>query len=1247
MLVFFEKRERFRQQTESLLSDLREREGITALTGLRWFTGYSMDGPVLAEEAEEALRDPVTDLPMLKEPPDDPEAVWRLAWGLLPAQFDQRGESAREAVILRGGQPGRVRSISCCLFYGSITGSEKKAVRRLLMNPVDSGELDLDGDSARLRGFRSLGNGMLTAFAVQHGLVLDEADLRFCRDYYRDVLKRDPTRAELAVLATYWSDHCRHTTFNTRLEEILVQESPFLEGLNEILGEFRAFRGNGASLMEMATAGAKILKERGLLDDLDESEEVNAASVRIGVEYEGPSGAGADESGEREEWLLMFKNETHNHPTEIEPFGGAATCIGGAIRDPLSGRAFVHQAMRLSGAAFPDQALEAAESPVLRESKLTRRTLARESARGYSSYGNQIGVPTGFVRELYHEGFRAKRFEAGAVVGAVPLERVRRERPIPGDVVLLVGGATGRDGIGGATGSSRAHDHDSVGRSAAEVQKGNPPEERALQRFFRRPEVTALIKRCNDFGAGGVAVAVGELAPGLRIDLSAVPLKYSDLSPLEIALSESQERMAVVTAAGDAGKLAALAAAEDLNAAVIAEVTADACLVMEHGGGTVVSLPRSFLDTAGAKRSARAEITAPEGRPVFETIRLRRQAVPERERWAALLREHNVCGGEGLTEQFDSTVGSRSVLAPLGGRYQLTPVEAMAALIPSEKRGVKTASVMSCGYSPEISEWSPFHGAEYALLEAAARSAAAGADLSRVRLSLQEYFPPPGGSPGKWGAPAAALLGALRAQLALSLPAIGGKDSMSGSWMELEVPPVLAAFAASAAPADTIRSPEFKKAGSAVYLLHHRRTAGSDPDFPLFLRHAGELRRLHCGDGLRACRSVGFGGIAQALAEMSFGNRIGFDGTLPEGIDPFDPGYGSFLVEWDADSGETSPGGESVYRIGETTEGETLRLGGLSISIADAVEAWRGPRAVLYPGPGKGLGESTGLPEPRLAVHSEKPASFAPRIGGRGPKVSVLVFPGTNCEEETAAAFAEEGGDVSLHLFRVKSAGAEESLSGIEKAVKGASIVVIPGGFSAGDEPDGAAKYIAAVLSSPRIADAFAELLEHRDGLVLGICNGFQALVRCGLLPHGKVTPRKEEDPVLAHNAVGRHVSRYCGTVCASTLGPWMGLSRPGDLHVVPVSHGEGRFIAPEAMLDRLEASGQVPFRYCGADGTPTEAYPDNPNGSMRGIEALLSPDGRVLGKMGHSERSGRYSGINIPGAGTQPIFRAGINYFR
>ncbi|WP_245540226.1 phosphoribosylformylglycinamidine synthase [Sediminispirochaeta bajacaliforniensis] len=1239
MFIFFEKRESFRTSSDELLQDFHQRLGIDGLSRIRLFSGYRISGDLSVEVVARALRDPVTDLGPLTDPPFDDAACWSFAWGLLPAQFDQRGASAKEAVELQGGAVEAVRSISCCLFYGELSEKDRQSIRKNLVNPVDSYEIDLDGEEGLLRGFRLLSDAALEELGKRHGIVMAPSELRFCRNYFRDKLDRDPTLTELAILATYWSDHCRHTTFNTPLTHVSVAKSHYLSGLEETLHSYHDRFGDELSLMNMATAGVKILSAEGKIPDLDISEEINAASIRIAVSHEG----GEEKAATGEPWLLMFKNETHNHPTEIEPFGGAATCIGGAIRDPLSGRSYVHQAMRLSGAAFPDPNVEELEDELLRSSKLSRTTLARESAHGYSSYGNQIGIPTGLVRELYAEGFRAKRFEAGAVVGAVPLSSIRRERPVAGDVVILVGGATGRDGIGGATGSSRAHDAESIHRSAAEVQKGNPPEERALQRFFRKRETAALIKRCNDFGAGGVAVAVGELAPGLSINLSAVPLKYRDLSPLEITLSESQERMAVVVAAGDADTFIALAAEEDLIASIIAEVTEEPLLTIASRDGIVAQLPRQLLDAAGGDSRAEARVPAPSETSFFDEILRRRNAVQEDRRWALLLSEDNVAGSEGLTEQFDSSVGARSVLSPLGGKYQLTPAEAMAALIPSKREDVSTASIMSCGYAPEIGLWSPYHGAIYAILEAVCRGLATGAALGSIRLSLQEYFPPPGEDAQGWGAPASALLGALRAQLALEIPAIGGKDSMSGSWMALKVPPTLAAFAVAPVSAASVQSPEFKKIDSKVFLIHHSRLENGEPNFSLFLRQAAFLEQLMQDGNVLACRSVGFGGVAQAVAEMGFGNGIGFDGDLPKGLDSFDPAYGSFLIEWNGGAVLPEDGESFLIAIGSTTEKQNFRIGGMNISMDRALAAWRSRKAELYPGPGGSRGSSAGLP----AVPSSG-AYPAPRLlTRRGPEVLVLSFPGTNCEEETAAAFRREGGEVSHFLFRTRCAGGPpSSLESMEKAIAKAKIVVIPGGFSAGDEPDGAAKYIAAVLGNPRIAGALEELLYHRDGLMLGICNGFQALVRSGLLPYGRVTARRERDPVLAPNQIGRHVSRYCGTRCESDLGPWMRLMSPGDLQVVPVSHGEGRFVASDALLDELEQNRQVAFRYCDNEGHVALDYPDNPNASMRGIEGILSPDGRVLGKMGHCERSGRYVAKNIPGAGWQPIFRAGIDYF-
>ena len=1321
ILIFFEKRREFGLASETLLRELREELSLDHLRSVRLWTGYALQPSLIDSDvsirrkAEEVLGDPATYHPPLsdsdiqrllsfshatgEDPPASKEAseLWALPITLLPAQFDHRGDSAKAILELSGSPVQDVRSLQLYLFEGGeggLTERDRSIIRKRLINPVDSTEPDLRSFSAAvkelLEGFTRLTEGELTRLKEREELGLELPDLLFVRDWFNHEIGRDPGRGELAILATYWSDHCRHTTFTTRLVDLQVEHSPLFSGLEKTLSwyqhtlEKRGICDKG-SLMDLALIGAKDLASRGLIPDLDRSEEINAASIQVTASFSG--------GREPEEWLLLFKNETHNHPTEIEPFGGASTCIGGAIRDPLSGRAYVHQAMRLSGAAYPSAVLESAEPEVLKNAKLSRSTIAREAARGYSSYGNQIGVATGFVREVYDEGFRAKRFEAGAVIGAVPKRLVRRETPREGDLVILLGGATGRDGIGGATGSSRSHDQHSVNRSAAEVQKGNAPEERALQRLFRRGEFSLLIKRCNDFGAGGVAVAVGELAPGLQIDLDAVPLKYRGLSSIQISLSESQERMAVVVDASDAGKMISLAAEEDVAAVVIARITGKAQLEIHHEGEMVASLPRALLDSAGASRKADVQIHAPEESNFFKDLGRKRWRLKPDNPWAALLGELNVSGSEGLTELFDSTVGGRSVLLPLGGRFQTSPEDGMAALLPAAGDDTETASVMSCGYTPELGRWSPYHGALYSVIEAYSRAVSTGLAPDSVRLSLQEYFPPPGEDPEKWGAPVAALLGALRAELSLKIPAIGGKDSMSGRWMELEVPPVLAAFAAGAAPAAKISPSCFSSPGSQIYLLYTPLLKNLEPDFAPLKENCRLLSKLQegclqegqeihqdsqrdsrTGPGpqskeLLSCRAIGYGGIAQAIAEASFGNRIGFCGSLGEddksmpggetSPDPLSPLYGSFLLEW---NGKERPAdSKQLILLGATVETEQLSLttreGELSISLQEALAAWRSPKSRLYPGPGETQGETQGENDGEkygessgLAARGKhhRPGQYKKSFNGKpAPRVSLFTFRGSNCEEETSRAFEREGGLCKTLLFRDRCGGAYgESLELFARALEETNILVLPGGFSAGDEPDGSAKYIASVLSSPRLAEAVSRFLQDRDGLILGICNGFQALVRCGLLPEGKIRPRSEGDAVLAQNRIGRHVSRYCTTRVDSKLGPWMALSTPGELYNVPVSHGEGRFQAPDQLIDELEKRDQIAFRYCDGVGAITEKYPDNPNGSLRGIEGILSPDGRILGKMGHSERWGVHLAKNIPAPGLSSIFAAGIASF-
>ena len=1351
--VYVEKRELFSTEAASLFRILKEQLSVFPLVKVRTLSRYDYLYP--GDEFYEAVRDqvlsdPVTDQVHEADLPPGEYSV--IAVEYLPGQYDARAEAASQAIsIILDSPPSPVRCARIYLLYGDLTEDHLDTVRRYLINPVDSREAVLEVPETLeieltepsgvpvVEGFTGMSSRQLAALREELGLAMFQADIELCRQYFSEQEGRDPTLAELKILDTYWSDHCRHTTFTTGLKSITVEPGTMNEPAAAALKRFRklsgtdgALQGGGpgktgetdrngndggpgktgetggengdgrtgpgnnaaTTLMDIALAGMRILRRSGKLERLEESDEVNAASVVIDVDT--PEGT--------EPWLLMFKNETHNHPTEIEPFGGAATCLGGAIRDPLSGRSYVYQALRLTGSADPRQPLDAA-----RPGKLPQRVITTEAARGYSSYGNQVGIATGYVQEVYHPGFEAKRMEIGAVVGAVPLAQVRRERPAPGDVVLLIGGATGRDGIGGATGSSKKHDTGSLRSAAAEVQKGNPPEERALQRYFREAEVASRIKKSNDFGAGGVSVAIGELADGLEIDLDRIPRKYAGLDGLELALSESQERMAIVVAPEDAEYCIQAAERQNLQATPVARVTADRRLVMYWKGTAIASLSRDFLDSSGAPRTAEAVIAAPEGMGPF------REAISSVGRsggssvgrsggtndaaaeWIRVVTHLNRCSRQGLVERFDSTIGARTVLMPFGGSRQITPAEAMAARIPVAGGETGTVSIMAAGYDPEIAGWSPFHGGFYAVIEAVSRAVAAGASPDEMYLTLQEYFERLEEDPLKWGKPVSALLGALEVQLGLEIAAIGGKDSMSGSFEDLHVPPTLAAFAVGPARLDHIVSPEFKAPGSEVLLLEVPVDGSCIPDLGHFRELLRYLHRLIAGGHAAACRSLRSGGIVSAITEMSFGNMIGFHfGRGLNGIgDLSSPRYGSFVVELkhgsEAADLPQAPEGTVVRKLGNTLRLPAIGIGGKYLQLSDLLEAWEGPLEEVFP-------NRTGEEKEDRETGASKPSAGANRIEGpRGksrtsiagtgeatddaaddatgdaaedaaedaagsgtrtsgstrvkskarPRVCIPVFPGTNCEDETALRFEEAGADVDLRIFRSRNISqVEESIEELAAAVKKSRILMIPGGFSAGDEPEGSGKYIAAVLRSPRVMEAVTDLLQERDGLVLGICNGFQALVRTGLLPFGEYRNAEPGMPTLAVNTIGRHVSRYVWTVVRESRSPWTSGVESGAIHAVPVSHGEGRFMADPVLVEELFSRGQVAFCYCDAGGNPVMRYPDNPNGSIEAIEGITSPDGRILGKMGHSERIGRGVALNIPGEKDQHLFASAVRYF-
>ncbi|MDR1353190.1 MAG: phosphoribosylformylglycinamidine synthase [Treponema sp.] len=1318
--VFVGKKPGFDVEAGSVLADIAGFLGVQygelgRLKGLRLFNRYDvgrLDGDQFRRAVDLVLSETQCDrvfydtLPLGKN-----ERAFAVEY--LAGQYDQRADSAEQCAELVTGIRPVVRSARVFVLEAGAPVSDEalEAVKRYLINPVDSREagaglpLSLEPEEQAvpdvpvLEGFICSGSGGegLAALCGEYGLAMSPDDLRCCRDYFQSE-GRDPSLAELRILDTYWSDHCRHTTFNTVLERIDIEAVPgsadsggsaaIEAGLRNALSLYgqtrrevygKTERDHGRTLMDMATIGARALKRRGLVPDLDESKEINACTVKVDAEFSG---------GETEPWLLLFKNETHNHPTEIEPFGGAATCLGGAIRDPLSGRAFVHQAMRVSAGGDPRQKL-AETLP----GKLPQVKIAREAAAGYSSYGNQIGLATGQVAEFYHPGFTAKRMELGAVIGAVPASWVRREEPEPGDLVLLVGGKTGRDGIGGATGSSKAHTGESVENSGAEVQKGNAVEERKLQRLFRRAGVARLIKRCNDFGAGGVSVAVGELADGLDIDLDAVPKKYAGLDGTELAVSESQERMAVVTAPCHAEDFIREAAAENLTAVVIAKVTSGgggAQLRMFWRGKVVADLSRSFLNTNGAGRSAAAKILVQGGgtRGIRGGIRGgagNGEPLPagalldELERELASLRSGS---RRGLQERFDGSIGASSVLFPWGGRTQGTAECGMAALLPSLEKQCVTASLLSFGYDPEISASSPYLGAKGAIREALAKFACMGGDPWKARLSLQEYFER-AESGESWGKPAAALLGALEAQLALGVPAIGGKDSMSGTYRDesrgisLAVPPTLAAFAAGTAPASRVRSGALSgKAGNTVLLLA-QPDSGAD-EWAAFRRNMDTLSRLAGYGIVRAAYPAGPGGTAASLAVMAFGNMAGLEVYADScALTEHDYYQGSILAEIDEEKAAGAgintnavPGaviaartlagpvyrmvrkGSDPRQVGLGAEtGENPEYAAAHVHLAVLRRAYEYPLAQVYPQTSNGATAAEESAAEGRIIDTEyrrgaaRPVS-RPRLNA-APLVTIPAFPGTNCEWDMERAFREAGARTRILVFRNRRPeDIPASIAELAASIRDSQIVALSGGFSAGDEPDGSGKFIANVFRSRPVADAVADLLENQDGLVLGICNGFQALIKLGLVPYGRIQAPSENTPTLTFNSIGRHVSRMVRTRVMSDISPWLALEEPGALHVIPVSHGEGRVVIQEGEAEELFRAGQIACCYADPQGRPTLAEPDNPNGSQFAIEAMSSPDGRVLGKMAHSERRGEYVHINIPGNKNQRIFEAGVRYF-
>ncbi|MCH4265710.1 MAG: phosphoribosylformylglycinamidine synthase [Solobacterium sp.] len=1221
--IYVEKKPGFDVEAEALKKELQELLGIKGINTLRLINRYDVE-----DISEDLFHQAVSTV--FSEPPVDeiyqqlPAADHVFAVEYLPGQFDQRADSASECIqLLSQKERPDVRSAKVYLINGTLSEPEYEAVKKYVINPVEAREASLETVSTlkmkfavpteveTLTGFTALSEEALEEFRNEKGLAMDHADIVFCQDYFKSE-HRDPTITEIRLIDTYWSDHCRHTTFGTILKDVTIDDAVVQQAF-ERYQALRKETGRDAkpqTLMDLATIGAKALKQRGILKHLDESEEINACTVKIKC----------DVDGKPEDWLFLFKNETHNHPTEIEPFGGAATCIGGAIRDPLSGRSYVYQAMRVTGAADPLKPVSETMP-----GKLPQRKLVTTAAAGYSSYGNQIGLATGQVNELYHPGYAAKRMEIGAVVGATPASHVRREEPQPGDVIILLGGRTGRDGIGGATGSSKAHKLTSLESCGAEVQKGNAPIERKLQRLFRREDACRMIKRCNDFGAGGVSVAIGELADGLNIDLNKVTRKYEGLDGTELAISESQERMAVAVAKEDAEQFIALSEEENLEATIVAEVTGPKRMIERWNGKEIVNLSREFLSSNGASRHADAHVTSGTiYQPQWAGNSLKEQMM-------SLVSNLNVASEKGLGERFDSTIGAATVLMPYGGKYQLTPSMAMAAKLPVDGE-TTTCSGMAWGFNPYLTAADPYRGAYTAVAESVTKLVCAGFKHEDMYLTFQEYFEHLGEQPERWGKPLSALLGALDAQMGLGIGAIGGKDSMSGSFEGLDVPPTLVSFATAVGTTKDVLSPEFKQADSTIVILkpeydHGMPTAGS------LLRNYDIVEHLNREGKIRAAATSGFGGLAGELFKMCVGNRIGLkleaDVTA---ADLLEESYGTIILELqDAEAGRL---------IGHTTDEFVLHACGEDLSLAELQEAWEAKLEPVFPYRKKGPEVDPISYESHEVLHSS--------VHVETPRVIIPVFPGTNCEYDSAKAFRRAGADPHILVLRnLTPEDVSRSCEALVREIDAANMIMLPGGFSGGDEPDGSAKFISAFFRSPEVKDAVDRLMNERDGLMLGICNGFQALIKLGLVPYGEIRTISKDDPTLTYNIIGRHQSMLVHTRIASNKSPWLSGCQVNDHHMMPISHGEGRFVCEEALLAKLIENGQVATQYIDLAGKPTMDQSYNPNGSIMAIEGITSLDGRILGKMGHTERSGDMLYKNVPVDHIQPLFDNGVNFFR
>lgn len=1243
--VFVEKRKGFDVEAKGIYEDFRINLAIKSIESVRVLNKYTVAD--LSEKYEANAINSIFSEPMV----DDVftgefklgDSEWAFCVEYLPGQYDQRAASAEECYkILTAGEQIKVKSAKVVVVCGNLTQEEKEKVKSYYINPVDSREVEINSkeifseylvpeDVKTLDGFIDLTEDQIKSLHEDLSLAMSLADLLLVQSYFKQE-NRNPSITEIKVIDTYWSDHCRHTTFLTNITNVEIEEGTYNRALINSFEEYKNSRNfvygetpRDINLMDIAVLAAKELRKKGLLKDLDESEEINACSIKAKVKTD---------KGVMD-YLIMFKNETHNHPTEIEPYGGAATCLGGAIRDPLSGRSYVYQAMRVTGSGDPTESVKDTM-----KGKLPQRTITLGAAHGYSSYGNQIGLATGQVAELYHNNYKAKRLEVGAVIGAAPMENVRRERPVAGDIIILLGGRTGRDGVGGATGSSKEHTEESIEVCGAEVQKGNAPTERKIQRLFRKKEVASLIKRCNDFGAGGVSVAIGELSEGLDINLDKVPKKYEGLDGTELAVSESQERMAVVVDKNDVDKFIEYSNGENLEATVVAEVTDEKRLRMYWNNKLIVDLKREFLDTNGAKAYTEVKVTLPKDEANVFSREIKGDI---KENWINTLGSLNVASQKGLVERFDSTIGTNTVLMPFGGQNQLTPAEGMAAKIPVQGADSKDATLMTYGFNPEIGLWSPFHMGYYAVIESLTKLVAMGGDYRKSHLTFQEYFERLGTAKERWGKPFAALLGAFKVQKELSLAAIGGKDSMSGSFGDMDVPPTLVSFAVAVEKAENVISPEFKYAGSKLVLIKTDRNEEETLNLEQYISNMNKLVDLIKDKKVISAFTLKFGGVSEAVSKMAFGNRIGAEITGLDNTELFGFNPGAVLVEVKgADYSEELFNGCNFKVIGETIDSEKIIINGEELSLDEVLDTWTHKLEGVF------KSETPKVPEVDANIPEVNKTVKSPVIKVAKPRVIIPVFPGNNCEDDCERAFVRAGGEVNQFLFRnLNKEMLVESLEGLEREIRNSQIICIPGGFSAADEPDGSGKFIATVFRNERIKDAVMDLLNNRDGLIIGICNGFQALVKLGLVPYGEIREMSPEMPTLTYNNINRHMSSLIRTKISSKISPWFSEVKLGDIHTVAISHGEGRFVASEEVLNDMIKNGQIATQYVDLEGKVSLNMPFNPNGSVLGIEGITSPDGRILGKMAHSERITSELYKNVPGDFDQKIFEGGINYFK